>query len=262
MKFRPCIDIHNGKVKQIVGSSLRDAGDFAKENFVAQQSAADFARMFRKDGLTGGHIIVLNSKDSPYYDASVAAAKEALAAFPNAFSVGGGITPDNANTYLDAGAREVIVTSYLFADGQLSMERVRAMEAAVGKERLILDLSCQSFDGSYFIMCDRWQTKTDAVFDTELMDALCVHCQEFLVHAVAQEGKGEGIDASLLAILASSPVPVTYAGGIRDLADVAAVARAGKGRVDFTVGSALDIYGGALSYRALLSTCQPNGPRV
>ena len=68
MEFRPCIDIHNGKIKQIVGSSLRDEGNQAEENFVSEQDGAFYANFYKKDNIKGGHIILLNSKESEYYE--------------------------------------------------------------------------------------------------------------------------------------------------------------------------------------------------
>ena len=78
MEFRPCIDIHNGKVKQIVGSSLADEGDRAVENFVAGADAAYYAHLYKEAGLRGGHIILLNSRDSAYYEATKAQALQRL----------------------------------------------------------------------------------------------------------------------------------------------------------------------------------------
>ena len=124
MKFRPCIDIHNGKVKQIVGSSLSDADQSAAENFVSDRDAACFARLFRDGGLDGGHVILLNKKDSPYYAETKRQAFLALSAYPGGLMAGGGITPANAEEFLLAGASAVIVTSYVFRDGRIDRERL------------------------------------------------------------------------------------------------------------------------------------------
>ena len=70
MRFRPCSDIHNGKVKQIVGGSLRAEGDAARENFVSEADAAFYAEFYKKDDLRGGHIILLNPETSPHYEAT------------------------------------------------------------------------------------------------------------------------------------------------------------------------------------------------
>ena len=134
MEFRPCIDIHNGQVKQIVGSSLKDVGSFAKENFVAEQDAAYFARLYKNLGIKGGHIILLNKEGTEYYEATKAQALSALAAYPGGLQVGGGITAENAGEYLEAGARQVVVTSYVFSDGKVDYERLDRLREAVGKE--------------------------------------------------------------------------------------------------------------------------------
>ena len=161
MKFRPCIDIHNGKVKQIVGGSLTDVQDQAKENFVSEQDAAFYAELYKKAGIKGGHVILLNSLDSPYYEATKAQALLALGAYPKGLQIGGGVNPQNAGEYLDAGASHVIVTSYVFKDGKISWENLNKMKEAAGKENLVLDLSCRKKDGKYYIVTDRWQKFTD-----------------------------------------------------------------------------------------------------
>ena len=253
MRFRPCIDIHNGMVKQIVGSSLRDEGDTAAENFVASAGAADFARMFREDGLTGGHVILLNHAGSPYYERTKQQALEALSAFPGGLQVGGGITPFNAEEFLDAGAGAVIVTSYVFREGHIDYERLEELVRVVGRDRLVLDLSCRKgSDGAYHIVTDRWQVFTAEKLENGLLDGLAAFTCEFLVHAVDIEGKGLGIEKELAALLGGwEGIPVTYAGGIRSFKDIELVRSLGRGRLDYTVGSALDIYGGSLPYEAL-----------
>jgi len=241
MRFRPCIDLHKGKVKQIVGSSLRDSGD-AVTNFEATQPPSYFAEMYWREGLSGGHVIMLGPGNEE-------AAREALGCHPGNLQVGGGINPENAAEWLAAGADKVIVTSYLFNDGALDMDKVRRISDAVQREKLVIDLSCVWKDEAYHVATNRWQTVCEFTLDGDSLSALATHCAEFLVHAVGVEGKQGGIDARLVTLLADwSPIPVTYAGGIRNLDDIEEIRRAGKGRVDFTVGSALDIFGGSLPY--------------
>lgn len=257
MQFRPCIDIHNGKVKQIVGSSLRDEGDLARENFVSEKGAAHFAELFRRDGLTGGHVILLNARTSPYYEATLAMARQALLAYPGGLQVGGGIRDDNAADFIEAGASHVIVTSYVFADGRISYENLMRIEKAVGRERLVLDLSCRKRDGRYYICTDRWQKFTDTALDTELMYRLSEHCDEYLVHGIDVEGKGSGLDTELVRLLSGMDgFPITYAGGIRSAEDLMMLKDAGGGRINATVGSALDIYGGELPYAEVVNICK------
>lgn len=262
MRFRPCIDIHNGKVKQIIGSTLADAGDRAAENFVSERSAADYASLFQKDGLRGGHVILLNPASSPMYEATRREALAALAAYPGGLQVGGGIRPENAAFFLDAGASHVIVTSYVFFDGRISTENLRQMQAAVGRNRLVLDLSCRKVGEEYRIATDRWQKCTREPLSEELLGALSSACDEFLVHAVDVEGKRAGIDGELVRLLSKgSRVPVTYAGGVSSYIDIDRIRDFGEGRVDFTIGSALDLYGGGLSYRQILEKTQALSPK-
>ncbi len=252
MRFRPCIDIHNGKVKQIVGGSLKDQGDKARENFVSEQDAAFYASLYRDAGLKGGHVILLNSVDSPYYDATRSQALKALAAYPGGLQLGGGVRPENAGEYLEAGASHVIVTSYVFRDGVLSWENLQKMERAVGKERLVLDLSCRKKDGRYYIVTDRWQKFTDVPVTLETMRELGNHCDEFLIHAVDVEGKASGIERELVRLLSGyGEKNVTYAGGVGSMEDIHILEKDGKGRLDVTVGSALDLFGGAIPFDVL-----------
>jgi phosphoribosylformimino-5-aminoimidazole carboxamide ribotide isomerase len=247
MNFRPCIDLHGGKVKQIVGSTLRD-DEFSgpKTNFETDLSPAHFASMYAADGLSGGHVIMLGPGNE-------AAAIEALRAFPGGLHIGGGITPDNAAAYLDAGASHVIVTSYVFKNGVIDLANLRTIVQAVGKKRLVLDLSCKKSRGKYYIATDRWQKLTGTTLSSETFSVLGASCDEFLVHAVDVEGKQAGIDEELVALLAElSPVTATYAGGIRSLGDLDIIYNKGKGRVDATIGSALDIFGGKLPYREVV----------
>ena len=321
MRFRPCIDIHNGKVKQIVGSSLRDQDDQAIDNFVAHQDAAWFARMYAKDGLAGGHIILLNPPASEFYQATKEQAIKALLATPGKLQIGGGINPDNAAEWLDAGASHLIVTSYVFKDGIIHMDRLEKMKQAAGKEHLVLDLSCRRYvvekvpdadatvvygdstsgagylkDGStkagynksgynksgftgpsyaesnyaepdyigfkhnesdkatYRIVTDRWQKMTDVDLTPQLLDQLSDYCDEFLVHAVDVEGKSKGIEEDVVRLLGSwGKKPVTYAGGVSSFGDLDQLRLLGNNRVDVTIGSALDIFGGHMAYRDVLA---------
>ena len=254
MRFRPCIDIHNGKVKQIVGSTLKDQGDQAQENFTSERSAADFAGLYRDYSLKGGHVILLNRSDSPYYPETLSQALAALHAAPGLLQAGGGITPENAAMFLDAGASHVIVTSYVFSDGKMNRDRLKEMISAVGKERLVLDLSCACRDGELRIMTDRWQKASGECLGIPLLEELSGCCSEILVHAVDVEGKSEGPQEDVLNILGSfAALPCVYAGGIRSMEDIRRVRILGRGHVDFTVGSALDLFGGSLPFETLAS---------
>jgi phosphoribosylformimino-5-aminoimidazole carboxamide ribotide isomerase len=240
-RFRPCIDLHEGKVKQIVGGTLEAAdGAAPRENFVSTLPPAHYAALYRKDDLRGGHVIMLGPGNDT-------AAREALAAWPGGMQVGGGITPSNAAAWLDAGASEVIVTSWIFeADGRFSEEKLAALVAAVGSERLVLDLSCRTEGpGRWRVAMNRWQTPTDLIVDHATLDRLVANCAEFLIHAADVEGKCGGIDAALVAMLGQwHGCPMTYAGGARSREDLEEVERLSGGRVDLTIGSALDIFGG------------------
>ena len=256
MEFRPCIDIHNGKVKQIVGGSLRDAGDQAKENFVAEQDAGFFANLYQKAGLKGGHIILLNGVDSEHYGETKRQAMGALASYPGGLQVGGGITPKNGGEYLQAGASHVIVTSYVFRDGSIRYDRLDEMVQAVGKERLVLDLSCRRTTDGYFIVTNRWQRMTRERVTLELMDRLSEYCDEFLIHAVDVEGKNQGIERELAGLLGQwDGLPVTYAGGVHSMEDLLLLKRLGNDRLNVTVGSALDLFGGKLCWEDVLKIC-------
>lgn len=253
MKFRPCIDIHNGKVKQIVGGSLKDAGDEARENFVSVQDASFYAELYRNKKVTGGHVILLNGKDSPFFEDTRKQAFLALQTYPGGLQVGGGICPENAGEYLDAGASHVIVTSYVFKDGRISWDNLEKMEQETGKERLVLDLSCRKKGEQYFVVTDRWQNFTEVPVTLNLLEELGKHCAEFLVHGVDVEGKARGIERELVRILSSySGCPITYAGGVGSLKDVDELRKYGKGKLDVTVGSALDLFGGTIPFEELL----------
>ena len=249
MKFRPCIDLHNGKVKQIVGGSLAD-GQEPETNFVSEKPAAWFAELYKSDGLTGGHVIKLGSGND-------AAARAALAAWPDGLQVGGGITAENAGEWLDAGAAQVIVTSSIFRNGQLDADRLDQLVSAIGKEQLVLDLSCRKKNGQYVVVIDRWQTFTKTVVDKESLRKLSASCCEFLVHGVDVEGKQQGMDEDLIQLLAAhSPIPCTYAGGVRSFDDLEKLKQAGAGKIDVTIGSALDLFGGPLPYRDVVAYCR------
>lgn len=253
MEFRPCIDIHNGKVKQIVGGSLRDAGDSALENFVSGRDAAFYASLYRKKGLRGGHVILLNAKGSPYYGATKREALSALSAYPGGLQVGGGITAENAAEFLDAGASHVIVTSYVFCGGEIREERLMRLSDAVGKKRLVLDVSCRKKDGAYYVVTDRWQKFTAERVTGHLLDRLAAYCDEFLVHAVDAEGKSAGIDGELAALLGDwGKIPVTYAGGVGSYGDIERLRELSGGRLNVTIGSALDLFGGPLAYERVM----------
>lgn len=253
MEFRPCIDIHNGSVKQIVGSSLRDQNDAARENFVAKQDAAFFARLYQEYGIRNGHIILLNPVSSPYYNDTKKQALSALAAYPGGLQVGGGITPDNAKEFLDAGASHVIVTSYVFKDGYIQYDRLKELVKTVGKDRLVLDLSARMKEDHYYIVTDRWQKYTDVELTEETLDMLTSYCDEFLVHAVDVEGKANGIEKTLAARLGDwGKLPVTYAGGVHNFEDLSILKQLGRDRVHVTIGSALDLFGGNMKFEEVL----------
>jgi len=231
--------LHEGKVKQIVGGSLSDDPGQLKTNFVSERSAAWYADLYRRDDLRGGHVIMLGPGND-------AAAKEALATFPGGMQVGGGVSLDNARSWLEAGASHVVVTSWVFRDGRLDWERLKNLVAAVGKTRLVLDLSCRRRGEDYFVVTDRWQKFTELTISRATLEELAAFCAEFLIHAADVEGLCRGIDADLVQKLGEwTPVPTTYAGGAKSLEDLRQVTQLGRGRVDLTIGSALDIFGGS-----------------
>ena len=239
-RFRPCIDLHQGRVKQIVGGTLTDGGEGLRTHFVSDRPAADYAARYRRDGLSGGHVIMLGP-------GNVGAARKALAAYPGGLQIGGGITPENAAEYLDAGASHVIITSWLFAGDRFDPARLRRLVERVGRDRLVLDLSCRRTPAGWTVAKDRWQTLTDLDVTPDTLGRLAGSCAEFLVHAADAEGLCAGIDEALVERLArASPIPVTYAGGARSLADLDLVARLSGGAVDLAIGSALDLFGGSL----------------
>ncbi len=256
MEFRPCIDIHNGKIKQIVGDSLTDEGDKARENFVSDRDGSYFARLYRDRGLRGGHVILLNAKDSSFYEASKQQAFHCLRAYPGGLQAGGGITPENAEEFLDAGASHVIVTSYVFRNGTIDFDRLEKLRSVTGKEHLVLDLSCRKRDGEYLIVTDRWQTFTDEKISPGLLDSLMEYADEFLIHGVDAEGKSSGCEQDLIRLLAEwGQIPITYAGGIGTYEDLERLKCWGQGRLNVTIGSAMDLFGGPLSLDRVIEIC-------
>lgn len=241
MAFRPCIDLKEGRVVQIVGGTLTGDDSQTITNHVSDRSAADFAALYRRDSLRGGHIILLGP-------GSEDAARSALAAYPSGLQIGGGVNSGNAASWLEAGASHVIVTSYLFVNGAFSLSRLQSLTAAVGKDRLVIDLSCRRTEGGeYYVATNRWQTITATRLDAALFQSLEPYCAEFLIHAADVEGKCEGIDTDLVQHLGEwVTLPATYAGGARRLEDIALVEELSGGKVDLTIGSALDIFGGTL----------------
>lgn len=249
MKFRPCIDLHDGQVKQIVGGSLNDSGQNPATNFVSSKPSSWYANLYREDNLSGGHVIKLGANnDQP--------AKEALAAWPGGLQIGGGITAENASYWMEAGAAKVIVTSFVFSGGRVDLSRLEKLVAEVGKENLVLDLSCRQKDGEYFVVTDRWQTFTDTAVNAESLTHLSEYCSEFLVHGVDVEGLQQGMDEALIGLLAANvSIPCVYAGGVRSFDDLQKLKTAGNGKIDVTVGSALDLFGGQLPYRRVVDFC-------
>ena len=235
--FRPCIDLHEGKVKQIVGGTLA-ADEALRTNFVSDRPASWYARLYKGDGLKGGHVIMLGPGNESQ-------AREALVAYPGGLQIGGGINIDNATSWLDAGASHVIVTSWVFHEGRIDRARLNDLVQRIGRDRLVLDLSCKRRGGDYFVVTDRWKNFTDTTLSAGTLKDLVGSCAEFLVHAVDVEGLCTGVDMTLVEKLGHwSPIPITYAGGARSIEDLESVTLAGRGNVDLTIGSALDIFGG------------------
>lgn len=256
MEFRPCIDIHNGSVKQIVGGSLKDCGNHAQENYVSEQDAAFYANLYREYGIANGHIILLNPVSSSYYEETKSQALAALKAYPGGLQVGGGITPENAGEYLDAGASHVIVTSYVFKDGQIQYDRLKELNRKIGKKNLVLDLSARKKDDRYLIVTDRWQKYTHVELTADTLDEFSGYCDEFLIHAVDVEGKADGIEEELAALLGDwGKMPVTYAGGVHSYEDLRLLKKIGRDKIHVTVGSALDLFGGPLKFEEVLREC-------
>lgn len=257
MQFRPCIDIHNGQVKQIVGGSLKDAGDLADENFVSACDSAFYAKLYQRYGVRGGHVILLNAPSSEYFEATRQQALLALQTYPGGLQVGGGITADNAGEFLKAGASHVIVTSYVFKDGEIHYDRLDELTAKIGPERLVLDLSCRKRGDDYYIVTDRWQKFTNVKLTCQTMRKLGAYCDEYLIHAVDVEGKAGGIDDGLVRMLSEyEDKAVTYAGGVHNFEDLRLLKEVGRGRVNVTIGSALDLFGGRMKFEEVLAFCR------
>lgn len=250
MEFRPCIDLHDGKVKQIVGSTLGHTDQEIIENFISEYDSSYYAKMFAQDKLTGGHVIMLGSGNEE-------AALSALKAYPGGLQVGGGITAENAKKYIDAGASHVIVTSYIFHDGKLDTERLERLVTAVGKKHLVIDLSCRMRSGKWFVVTDKWTKFSDFEVNAESISSIERFCDELLIHAVDVEGKKGGMQESLVSDLAEwTSIPTTYAGGVRSLTDLEKFKQIADGKLHVTIGSALTIFGGDLSYSDVVNYCK------
>ena len=235
--FRPCIDLHEGKVKQIVGGSLGDGG--LRTNFVSEKPARWFAELYQRDDLRGGHVVMLGPGNENE-------ACAAVAAFPGGLQIGGGINAENARDWLEAGASHVIVTSWVFNQGRVDWERLDELVRQIGKDKLVLDLSCRKRGENYFVVTDRWQKFTELVVNAGTLKRFSDYCVEFLVHAVDVEGLRQGVDRELVEKLGAwAPISTTYAGGANSIADLETVTELGCGKVDLTIGSALDIFGGS-----------------
>lgn len=276
MRFRPCIDIHNGKVKQIVGGSLSDekcernalshsvfygstadlsaegngSKSEAKENFVSEKGGEYYASLYKEDGLKGGHIILLNPAGTKEYELDMEQAEKALKEYPGGLQIGGGITDKNAAAFLEAGASHVIVTSYVFQDGFIHYDNLKRISAETGKDKLVLDVSCRKRGEDYFIVTDRWQKFTREKLSLSLLKDLAEYCDEFLIHGVDVEGKSAGIDRELIVLLSEwQDSCITYAGGVSNFEDLESIRKSGKGNIDVTIGSSLSLFGGPLNYR-------------
>jgi phosphoribosylformimino-5-aminoimidazole carboxamide ribotide isomerase len=255
LRFRPCIDIHQGKVKQIVGETLGSSNKEVVENFVSDLEPGYYASMYKQDQLRGGHIIMLGNGNE-------AAAAQALAAYPGGLQIGGGITADNAENYLTMGASHVIVTSYVFQNGELNRVNLDKIVSKVGKERLVIDLSCKERDGKWVVVTNQWKTFSSFEVNQANINELEGYCDEFLIHAVDVEGKRTGVQETLARQLAEwVRIPTTYAGGARSIDDLRLFNELTEGKLDITIGSALDIFGGDLSYREVIDFCNTLSPK-
>lgn len=249
MKFRPCIDIHNGNVKQIVGGSLADKNNYAVDNFVSDYDGGYYGKLYKDYDLNGGHIIILNHKESEFYEKDLQQAYKALSAFEGGLQIGGGITDENACEFLERGASHVIVTSFVFKNGEVNFSNLKRLVNKIGKDKLVLDLSCRRKNDEYYIVTDRWQKFTNIKLDPSSLDMFSEYCDEFLIHAVDVEGKAKGIEEPLAKMMGKNiELPATYAGGISSFEDLDKLKELGKNKIDFTIGSALDIFGGSLKF--------------
>ena len=252
MNFRPCIDLHDGKVKQIVGSTLGYDNKEVVENFTSDQDSSFYASLFLQNKLTGGHVIMLGPGNEE-------AAISALEAYPNGLQIGGGITADNAQKYIDAGASHVIVTSYIFHDGQLDMDRLQQLVKKIGKEKLVLDLSCRKRDGKWYVVTDKWTKFSDFEVNAQSIKEIEEYCDELLIHAVDVEGKRSGMQEDLVRDLAEwTSIPTTYAGGVRSIDDLKKFESLSNGKLHVTIGSALSIFGGDLDFQTVVNYCEGN----
>lgn len=250
MEFRPCIDLHEGKVKQIVGSTLGYEDKKVVENFSSEHDSSYYAQLFAQNHLTGGHVIMLGAGNEE-------AAIRALQAYPNGLQIGGGITADNANHYIEAGASHVIVTSYIFHDGMLDMERLLKLVEAVGKDKLVIDLSCRKRDGKWYVVTDKWTKFSDFEVNSTSIKDIEKFCDELLIHAVDVEGKRSGMQEELVRDLAQwTSIPTTYAGGVRSIEDLKKFESISNGKLHVTIGSALSIFGGDLDFHTVVHYCE------
>ncbi|MCD8019364.1 MAG: phosphoribosylformimino-5-aminoimidazole carboxamide ribotide isomerase [Clostridiales bacterium] len=253
MRFRPCIDIHNGKVKQIVGGSLLDQGDYAEDNYISEKNGDYYARLYRDAGLSGGHIIILNAAGSAYYEEDVRQACLALSAYPRGLQIGGGMTDKNAAYFLEQGASHIIVTSFVFQNGRIDYENLNKILDVTGREHLVLDLSCRKKGEDYYIVTDRWQKFTEVRLNEQILNELSEYCDEFLIHAVDMEGRTSGIEKDIVRLLGRwDKIPVTYAGGVSSMGDLQLLKELGRDHVDVTIGSALDLFGGDMVFADVL----------
>ncbi|KAF2490524.1 Phosphoribosylformimino-5-aminoimidazole carboxamide ribotide isomerase [Lophium mytilinum] len=241
-RFRPCIDLHAGSVKQIVGGTLSSTlPESLKTNYVSKLPAAHFAQLYKENDLSGAHVIMLGPGNRE-------AAREALESWKDGLQVGGGIDDTNAAEWVKAGAEKVIITSFLFPNGTFSLPRLQSVLKALGddKEKLVIDLSCRRKGEKWFVAMNKWQTIADMELNQESISLLEPYCCEFLIHAADNEGLQAGIDHELVQKLAEwCSIPVTYAGGGRNLDDLELVKKLSGGKVDLTLGSALDVFGGS-----------------
>ena len=194
---------------------------------------------------------------SEYYEATKRQALSALSTYPGGMQIGGGITEENAEEFLEAGASHVIVTSYVFQNGRIHYERLQKLLERVGRERLVLDLSCKKVGDCYRIVTDRWQKVTEEVVNEALLDRLASYCDEFLIHAVDVEGKAQGIEQEVVRLLGNwGKLPITYAGGVHNYRDLELLQELGRNRLNVTVGSALDLFGGEMEWKKILEICK------
>ncbi|KAF6005708.1 hypothetical protein HII12_005282 [Brettanomyces bruxellensis] len=231
-----CIDIHGGKVKQIVGGTLnQDDTEQSKNtcksnletNFVSEKSSSYYAKLYEEHGIIRTHVIKLGSLEE-----NNRVAIEALKAWPKHLQIGGGINDTNAKYWIQQGADKVIVTSWLFPKGQFDKSRLERISQLVGKEHLVVDLSYFDAGGveQGRLLSYSRGTARNSSFMQLMLKAFC-----------------KGIDQELVAKLAEwCTSPIVYAGGAKSIDDLKLVDKLSHGRVDLTFGSALDLFGGKL----------------